>query len=66
MEKKEVYRSRINILVRLIGLIFVVLGLITAYLVSTTPLHPQTIPTFYFISALLTIAGLVSLAVRLK
>ncbi|MEM2883956.1 MAG: hypothetical protein QXN08_04135 [Nitrososphaerales archaeon] len=66
MEKKEIYRSRMNILIKLIALIFVVMGLLTAYLTATTPLHPSVASTFYLISALLAVSGLITLVARIK
>ncbi len=65
MEKKEIYRSRINILVKLIGLIFLALGLLTAYLTATTLLQPPVAATFYLISTLLAAAGLITLVSKI-
>lgn len=66
MEKKDIYRSRMNILVKLIGLIFLVMGLLTAYLTATTALHPSVATTFYLISALLAASGLIALVAQIK
>jgi len=67
MEKKrEIYRSRVNVLLKTLGLIFLVLGLLTAYLTATTPLYPPVAATFYLISALLAASGLITLIARLE
>lgn len=65
MEKKEIYRSRVNVLLKLIGLIFLVLGLVTAYLTATTILPPPVAATFYLISALLAASGFIALVARI-
>lgn len=66
MKKKDVYRSRVNVLLKVLGLIFLILGLLTAYLTATTPLYPPVAATFYLISALLAAAGLVTLVARIE
>jgi hypothetical protein len=67
MEKRrEIYRSRVNVLLRALGLIFLVLGLLTAYLTATTPLYPPVAATFYLISTLLAVSGLVALVARIE
>ena len=67
MEKKrEIYRSRVNVLLRTLGLIFLILGLLTAYLTATTPLYPPVAATFYLISTLLAVSGLVALVARVE
>ncbi|NHV97817.1 MAG: hypothetical protein HA494_08575 [Thaumarchaeota archaeon] len=67
MEKKrEIYRSRVNVLLRTLGLIFLILGLLTAYLTATTPLYPPVAATFYLISTLLAVSGVVALVARIE
>jgi hypothetical protein len=67
MEKRrEIYRSRVNVLLRALGLIFLVLGLLTAYLTATTPLYPPVAATFYLISTLLAVSGVVALVARIE
>ena len=67
MEKKrEIYRSRVNVLLKTLGLIFLVLGLLTAYFTATTPLYPPVATTFYLISALLAASGLITLIARIE
>jgi hypothetical protein len=67
MEKRrEIYRSRVNVLLRALGLIFLVLGLLTAYLTATTPLYPPVAATFYLISTLLAASGVVALVARIE
>lgn len=51
-----------DLVFRIIGLSLVLLGLLSIRYTSTTPtLAPQIIPIYYFISALLVIAGLFGL-----
>jgi len=67
MEKKrEIYRSRVNVLLKTLGLIFLVLGILTAYFTATTTLHPPVAATFYLISALLAASGLITLIARIE
>jgi hypothetical protein len=67
MEKKrEIYRSRVNVLLKMLGLVFLVIGLLTAYLTATTQLHTPVAVTFYLISALLASSGLITLVVRIE
>jgi hypothetical protein len=67
MEKKRaIYRSRVNVLLKTLGLIFLILGLLTAYLTATTPLYPPVAATFYLIAALLAASGLVALIARIE
>jgi len=62
----EIYRSRVNVLLKTLGLIFLIIGLLTAYLTATTPLYPPVAVTFYLISALLAAAGLITLIARIE
>jgi len=67
MEKRrEIYRSRVNVLLKTLGLIFLIIGLLTAYLTATTPLYPPVAVTFYLISALLAASGLITLIARIE
>jgi len=62
----EIYRSRVNVLLKTLGLIFLIIGLLTACLTATTPLYPPVAVTFYLISALLAAAGLITLIARIE
>ena len=65
-KKRAIYRSRVNVLLKMLGLIFLIIGLLTAYLTATTPLHPPVAATFYLISALLASSGLITLIARIE
>ena len=66
MRKREIYRSRVNVLLKTLGLVFLILGLLTAYFTATTPLYPPVAVTFYLISALLAASGLITLIARIE
>jgi len=62
----EESEARLNIFVRLVGLIFLLLGVILTYLTSTTPLLPQVASVFYIVSALLLVSGLIATVAKLE
>ena len=57
--------SRPFLLVRIMGLILFVSGLMLAYYTSQTSLVPQIIPVFYIISLILIIPGFVVLVSKI-
>ncbi|MCP8315702.1 MAG: hypothetical protein H3Z51_02410 [archaeon] len=57
--------ERVDIFIRLIGLIFLILGLSIAYFTANTPLVPQISPIYYFISILFIISGFIALISKL-
>ncbi|MGB9659417.1 MAG: hypothetical protein ACPLY9_02675 [Nitrososphaerales archaeon] len=57
--------ERIDVFIRIIGLIFLILGVSIAYFTATTPLIPQISPIYYFISILFIISGLIALISKL-
>lgn len=65
MSSKARTTERIDMFIRLIGLIFLILGFSIAYFTATTPLIPQISPIYYFISILFIISGLVALISKL-
>ena len=66
MSKTEIVGLRLNVLIRVSGLLFFVLGLVLAYFTSTAMIAPQATPIFYAGSASLCVAGLIALAVKLE
>jgi formate-dependent nitrite reductase membrane component NrfD len=64
--------SRVNVLIRLIGVIFFVLGIVMTYetfvqaSASTQVLQPPIVPVLYLTSAMLTLAGLVAVVSKYK
>lgn len=58
--------TRIDLVMRLLGLIFLSFGVVLAVFTSRTPLVSQIIPVFYFIALLLAISGIIGLIVRIK
>ncbi|MEM3382537.1 MAG: hypothetical protein QXL52_04305 [Nitrososphaerales archaeon] len=57
--------ERIDVFIRIIGFIFLILGLSIAYFTANTPLIPQISPIYYFISILFIVSGLVALISKL-
>ncbi|MGQ9468736.1 MAG: hypothetical protein ACUVTD_02770 [Nitrososphaerales archaeon] len=57
--------ERVNVFIRLIGLLFLILGLSIAYFTANTPLIPQISPIYYFISILFIIFGFIALISKL-
>jgi hypothetical protein len=53
--------TRLNVFVKLAGLIFIILGAVLAFFTSTTPLLVQVSTVFYMISAILAFAGTVAI-----
>jgi formate-dependent nitrite reductase membrane component NrfD len=64
--------SRVNVLIRLIGVIFFVLGLVMTYETfvqagaSAQVLQPPIVPVLYLTSMMLTLAGFVALISKYK
>ena len=58
--------TRIDLVMRLLGRIFLSFGVVLAVFTSRTPLVSQIIPVFYFIALLLAISGIIGLIVRIK
>jgi uncharacterized membrane protein YoaK (UPF0700 family) len=62
--------SRVNVLIRLVGLIVLVLGVIMAYLtyqqVAAAALVAPLVPVLYLCSSMLMVAGFVALIARYK
>lgn len=66
MSKKEREPTRLNVAVRLLGLLSLIAGIVLAYNTSTTPLSAQIAPVFYLISVLLMASGLFTLVARFE
>lgn len=66
MRRREREELRVNILIRVIGLIFVVFGILLVAFTSSTQVVTQVAPTYYFISGILIIAGLFALIAKLE
>lgn len=62
--------SRVNVLIRLVGVIFFVLGIGMTYetfvQTGTAALQPPLVPVLYLASLMLTIAGLVAIVSKYK
>jgi hypothetical protein len=62
--------SRVNVLLRLVGLIFFAFGVSLGYLTyvesSQGNIVPQIVPVFYLISVMLIISGLMATIVKYK
>ncbi|MCP8323087.1 MAG: hypothetical protein L6N96_02765, partial [Candidatus Methylarchaceae archaeon HK02M2] len=61
MRTSKTTETRINIFIRIIGLIFLLVGILLAYFTATTPIVPQISPVYYLVSLLCIISGLVAL-----
>ncbi|MCS7116219.1 MAG: hypothetical protein RMJ31_02975 [Nitrososphaerota archaeon] len=66
MSDSKVVETRMNILTRLLGFIFVMVGIIISYATATTPLLEQVSTVFYLISILFIISGGIALIGKLK
>lgn len=66
MKKTQTTEMRINVLVRLVGLIFLGVGIALGYYTATTPVAPALLSIFYFISALFAVSGLIAIVVKLE
>ena len=62
----EAVESRLNILVRLLGVIFLIFGIVLAALTAGSPIIPQVSPVFYFISITMIVSGLLAVIAKLK
>ena len=62
--------SRVNVLVRLVGIVFFALGASVTYLTyqeaSAATLVPPLVPVLYLCSTMLMVAGLVAIIARYK
>ena len=62
--------SRVNVLLRLVGLIFLILGASMTYLTYTESsqanIVPQIVPVFYLVSGLLIVVGFVTTVAKYK
>ena len=58
--------DRITIFLRLMGAAFLIIGLLTAYLTSISPLIPILAQVFYFISGIFMVSGAIVLVAKLK
>jgi uncharacterized membrane protein YidH (DUF202 family) len=62
--------SRVNVLMRLVGLVFLVMGVAMTWLTyseaSQANIVPQILPVFYLVSILLVIVGLVAMLANYK
>ncbi len=62
--------SRVNVLIRLVGIMFFVLGVSMTYLTyqeaAAATLVPALIPVLYLLSSMLVVSGFVALVARYK
>ncbi|MAH21511.1 MAG: hypothetical protein CMO12_01720 [Thaumarchaeota archaeon] len=58
-------KIQINLLIRLLGVIFIVIGVALAYNTSTTPLVPALVPVFYIIASSFIFVGILALISRI-
>ncbi len=66
MSKIKTAEARLNVFIRLLGLLFLILGAIIAYYTATTNLTPQIPPVFYGISVIMVTAGFIVLVSKLE
>ncbi|MFQ6134968.1 MAG: hypothetical protein ACE5KU_04040 [Nitrososphaerales archaeon] len=66
MSSAEATEARLNIFLRLAGIVFIALGILLALFTSTTPLITQVAMVFYLISALLTLSGIIAVISKLE
>ncbi|MEM2211705.1 MAG: hypothetical protein QW372_06660 [Nitrososphaerales archaeon] len=63
---KKIIETRLDILIRILGLIFVIIGIVISYITATTPLLEQVSMVFYLISILFIISGGIALISKLR
>ncbi|MCP8311231.1 MAG: hypothetical protein L6N95_04255 [Candidatus Methylarchaceae archaeon HK01B] len=66
MGTSKTAETRIDIFIRLIGAIFLILGILLAYFTATTSIVPQISPIYYLVSIICMISGLVALISRFE
>lgn len=66
MSKIKTAEARLNVFIRLLGLVFLAFGGIVAYYTATTNLTPQIPPVFYAISVIMVTGGLIVLVSKLE
>ena len=59
-------KIQINLLIRLIGVIFIVIGVALAYNTSITPLVPALVPVFYIMASSFFVVGILALISKLN
>jgi hypothetical protein len=64
MSRKDVGAQRIDVFIRLVGLILVALGLAVFVMTATTPLNPALSALYYLVSLMFLGSGLLTLIAR--
>jgi|FaiFalFF_MnMetaG_3_1042247.scaffolds.fasta_scaffold00123_23 uncharacterized membrane protein YfbV (UPF0208 family) len=64
MSRKDVASQRIDVFIRLVGLILVALGLVVFVATATTPLNPALAALYYLVSIVFLGSGLLALIAR--
>lgn len=62
----QAVESRLDMFVRLLGVIFLIFGIVLAALTASSPIVPQVSPVFYFISIIMVVSGLLAVVAKLK
>lgn len=62
----KIQETRMDLLIRLIGLTLLVLGSVTAYFTATTVLVPQLPPILYTIAIVLIFVGALALIAKIE
>ena len=65
-ERKTSIESRIDVLIRVLGVVFLIIGGVLAYNTSTTPLVPALVPVFYIMASSFVFVGILALISRLR
>lgn len=65
MSSIEATESRLNIFIRLVGTIFIILGIVLAVFTYTASTITQVAAIFYLISTLLTLSGILAVISKL-
>lgn len=66
MPKSAEVESRLNVLLKLIGSLFLIFGAALAALTATSPIIPQVASVFYFISITMIVSGFLAVYAKLK
>jgi uncharacterized membrane protein YadS len=66
MRRRGREEPRVNVLIRVIGLIYVIFGILLAVFTSTTNIVSQVVSTYYLISTILIATGILALFAKLE
>ena len=66
MAQRSQVESRLNVLVKMLGSVFLIFGAALAVLTATSPIILKVSPVFYFISITMMVSGFIALYAKQK